>query len=278
MQTLIFIVAMSIFTLGAMPEANKKLDDLVAGWPTNDPGALRMRISSEPIVQAMVLWDETGKRVFPPETGLTFSSETKILSDIDRLNGLRGGAAQPSWDILAKGSASYYRCRETRCLLISGPELASAMGRAPDDHEFLISEPEFPYIGIGLSTILAVFFAVRFKLARPQRQTQGAPAVDPDSFAFGPVTVNPRHMTVSDGSGTRDLTKRDLTLISLFAESPNFVFSKDQLYDAGWGRDYHANSRALDQYMLMLRRKIAPDQSHDSVIETVHGRGYRYNA
>lgn len=51
--------------------------------------------------------------------------------------------------------------------------------------------------------------------------------------------------------------------------------TKDELYDVGWGRDYMPNSRALDQHMINLRRKLDPNQSLPVVIETVRGVGYR---
>jgi DNA-binding response OmpR family regulator len=38
------------------------------------------------------------------------------------------------------------------------------------------------------------------------------------------------------------------------------------------------DSRALDQYISSLRRKIEADPARPRIIKTVHGVGYRYDA
>jgi len=53
------------------------------------------------------------------------------------------------------------------------------------------------------------------------------------------------------------------------------VISKDQLYSAGWGRDFMPNSRALEQHIMVLRRKLDPDKKRQVLIETIHGQGYK---
>ena len=72
-----------------------------------------------------------------------------------------------------------------------------------------------------------------------------------------------------------DLTRRDIAILRHMHARQGAVVSKDELYDAGWGRDYMPNSRALDQHILALRRKLDPTQSKADVIETVRGAGYR---
>jgi len=71
------------------------------------------------------------------------------------------------------------------------------------------------------------------------------------------------------------LSPRDIKLLSLLDARNGVVVTKDELYDAGWGRDYMPNSRALDQHMINLRRKLDPQKSLPELIETVHGIGYR---
>jgi len=48
------------------------------------------------------------------------------------------------------------------------------------------------------------------------------------------------------------------------------------LLDLCWGRDYMPNSRALDQYVSTLRRKIERAPAAPLLIRTVHGVGYRF--
>jgi len=71
------------------------------------------------------------------------------------------------------------------------------------------------------------------------------------------------------------LSPRDLKLLSLLQDRDGDVVTKDELYDAAWGRDYMPNSRALDQHIITLRRKLDPNKSLPVLIETVRGVGYR---
>lgn len=71
------------------------------------------------------------------------------------------------------------------------------------------------------------------------------------------------------------LTPRDLRLLAFLQTRQGTVVTKDALYDAGWGRDFMPNSRALDQHMINLRKKLDPDKSRAPVIETVRGVGYK---
>ena len=75
---------------------------------------------------------------------------------------------------------------------------------------------------------------------------------------------------------TANITVRDLKLLNCFVERPDEVLSKDTLYDAGWGRDFVPCSRALEQHIMTLRKKIDPERKRKSLIETVHGQGYRF--
>ena len=68
----------------------------------------------------------------------------------------------------------------------------------------------------------------------------------------------------------------NLTLENLL-ERKGKVVTRDELFDLAWGRDYMPNSRALDQYVSSLRRKIEIDPARPRIVSTVHGAGYRYD-
>lgn len=86
--------------------------------------------------------------------------------------------------------------------------------------------------------------------------------------------VPERHIAIRDTLEV-PLTPRDLKLLSILKDRDGAVVTKDELYDAGWGRDYMPNSRSLDQHIINLRRKLDPDKTRPVLIETVHGVGYR---
>ena len=54
--------------------------------------------------------------------------------------------------------------------------------------------------------------------------------------------------------------------------------SRDELFDRCWSCGFMPNSRALDQYVPALRKKIELDPADPRIIRTVHGIGYRHEA
>ncbi|WP_176473906.1 winged helix-turn-helix domain-containing protein [Actibacterium ureilyticum] len=254
------------------PEIDAFLDRRLQAWAGEDPMALRFRVSSDPTLQGMVIWDAEGQRIFPPGGGLIHVSEERILSDLDRLNALRAEPELPAWDVVARGSDLFYRCGADRCLLVDGPALLAEMGIPGVSLQDLLARRDRPWALVALGLCAgagAMLWAVRRK-----RQVM-APA--PQGFRFGHALIDPDRMAAQVGDRKSTLTARDLKLIALFRDNAGTVLSKDVLYDAGWGRDYAPNSRALEQHILTLRRKLDPARERPEVIETVHGHGYRYN-
>jgi DNA-binding response OmpR family regulator len=70
-----------------------------------------------------------------------------------------------------------------------------------------------------------------------------------------------------------ELTKMEYALLHLLVESPNKVFSRDELLDKVWGFESYPTTRTVDTHVLQLRQKLAPE-----LVETVRGVGYRLRA
>ncbi|MFH8250188.1 response regulator transcription factor [Microbacterium sp. B2969] len=64
------------------------------------------------------------------------------------------------------------------------------------------------------------------------------------------------------------LTATEVRLLSVLSESPDHVFSREELLGTAFSSDDSLNS--VDTYVHYIRRKSAPE-----IIETVRGRGYR---
>ena len=87
------------------------------------------------------------------------------------------------------------------------------------------------------------------------------------------VTIDlDKHQVLTEG-GSIDLTATEFKLITLFAQSPGRVFTRDILMDVIWGQDYYGIDRTVDTHVSRLRRKLGEFGKH---IETVHGVGYRF--
>lgn len=85
-----------------------------------------------------------------------------------------------------------------------------------------------------------------------------------------------RHLAVR-GATRVELNGRELAILKLLFDRSGHPVARDTLFDACWGRDYFPNSRALDQYISGLRRKVERDPQNPQIIQTVRGIGYRFS-
>jgi DNA-binding response OmpR family regulator len=76
-----------------------------------------------------------------------------------------------------------------------------------------------------------------------------------------------------DGQEISDLTSIEFKMMMLFAQRPEEVVLRDEILNEVWGEDVHVYSRSVDTHVSKLRKKLGP---HSELIESVHGRGYRF--
>jgi two-component system response regulator MtrA len=72
------------------------------------------------------------------------------------------------------------------------------------------------------------------------------------------------------------LTKTEFHLLVRLAQSPNQVFSRDQLLEHVWGYRYTGDGRLVDTHVRRLRTKIESDPQNPTVVLTVRGLGYKF--
>lgn len=97
-------------------------------------------------------------------------------------------------------------------------------------------------------------------------------------FQLDDLEIDLRALRARRGNLMIDLTVREAALLRFLHERSGEAISRDDLLDECWGHDYLPNSRALDQYISVLRKKIEHDPARPRIIKTVHGYGYRYEA
>lgn len=75
------------------------------------------------------------------------------------------------------------------------------------------------------------------------------------------------------GEETIELTSVEFRIMKLFMEEPGKVFTKQQLYEQGWGDDYFVSDNNIMVCISKLRSKL--DSNGREYIKTVRGLGYR---
>ncbi len=73
------------------------------------------------------------------------------------------------------------------------------------------------------------------------------------------------------------LTPSEFTLLTLLAQHPGQVFSREQLLERLYGVSYEGLARSVDAHIKNLRQKLEDDPSNPRFVITIYGVGYKFN-
>jgi two-component system, OmpR family, response regulator RegX3 len=74
------------------------------------------------------------------------------------------------------------------------------------------------------------------------------------------------------------LRRKEFDLLQLLLANSGLVLTRDVLIDRVWGSDYVGDTKTLDVHVKRLRALVEPDPKAPSLITTVRGVGYRFDA
>lgn len=186
-------------------------------------------------------------------------------------------------DVMMPGLDGYEVCRRLRragskipILFISAKseEIDTVLGLELGADDF-ITKP------FGMRAVIARVRAV-MRRAPPHAPPSSLPA----SFTMAGVRIVPAELRAyrptvqgpadSSAGEVIDLGPRDIKILSLLYRERGRVVTRDRLFEEAWGHATPLASRALDQHISQLRKRLEPDQMNPRLIRTVHGVGYRY--
>jgi DNA-binding response OmpR family regulator len=108
---------------------------------------------------------------------------------------------------------------------------------------------------------------------------RAAPGGDGDStLSVAGLEIDPGGFTVHKGGEEVNLTATEFRLLHELARRPKQVFTRDLLLELVWNYDYLGDSRLVDAAVQRLRAKVEDDPKQPTLIRTVRGVGYRFDA
>lgn len=132
---------------------------------------------------------------------------------------------------------------------------------------------------IGGDDYLAKPFSPRELIARVRsvfRRTAAPP--DPTTFLeAGNLKIFPGDRLVMVEDKEVPVTPKEFELLTLLVQHPKRTFNRQELLDRVWGYDYVGGSRAVDDLVKRLRKKLKEGGSQKNV-NTIWGYGYRLDA
>ena len=94
-------------------------------------------------------------------------------------------------------------------------------------------------------------------------------------IAAGPFRYNTSTLRFYKDDREILLSSKENSIMKLFIDNVNRIFSKDMIYDLVWGEAI-IDENAIMVYINRLRQKIEDDPSNPRYIQTVRGLGYRF--
>jgi len=93
---------------------------------------------------------------------------------------------------------------------------------------------------------------------------------------IGQWEINFKTYSITNGSETQSLTKKEVALIQLFIEREGEVVSRSEILDRVWGKDQFPTTRTIDNFILNFRKIFEEDPKHPVHFISVRGVGYRF--
>ncbi len=93
----------------------------------------------------------------------------------------------------------------------------------------------------------------------------------------GPYSLNTSTLELESPSGTQSLTALESDILLAFMENENAVLSREYLLENVWGMKGQFETRTVDNFVVRLRKYLEKIPGKPPVLESIRGRGYRFN-
>jgi DNA-binding response OmpR family regulator len=133
-------------------------------------------------------------------------------------------------------------------------------------------------LGIGADEFVTKPFSPKVLTARVRAMLRRAtdPRPSSRSIHFGEFTLDLDGCLLWKGKQRLPLSSREFEVLAFLASQPGKALSPQTIYEQVWKTQY-GDVTAVGVYVQRLRRKLEKDPAAPSIIETVHGMGYRFN-
>jgi two-component system response regulator RegX3 len=134
---------------------------------------------------------------------------------------------------------------------------------------------------LGADDYVTKPYSTRELLARIRAVMRRRIETDDDHDAVleaGTVRMDVERHTVSVDGRDTPMPLKEFELLELLLRNSGRVLTRGQLIDRVWGVDYFGDTKTLDVHIKRIRSKIEKVPSEPTMLVTVRGLGYRFEA
>jgi DNA-binding response OmpR family regulator len=103
------------------------------------------------------------------------------------------------------------------------------------------------------------------------------PAQDLNVIEIGTLKIDKTARRVYVNGNEVVFTNKEFDLLACLAESPDTIFSKEELFEKIWKYDSMGETSTITVHVNRIRDKLFAEDKNFEYINTVWGRGYRFN-
>lgn len=131
---------------------------------------------------------------------------------------------------------------------------------------------------VGGDDYISKPFSVKEVIARIKavlKRGQKSSVLEKERFLiFEDLQIDTENKEVSIKNENLNLTKTEFEILKRLAESPNRIFSRDEIIASIWGDEVYVTERTVDVHITRLRKKMG---EYGQVISNKIGFGYKFD-
>ncbi len=97
-----------------------------------------------------------------------------------------------------------------------------------------------------------------------------------DNFTFDDVSLDFAKLEAKKGKKNLEMSLKEYEILKYLIRHEGNIVSRNDLLDEVWGYETFPTTRTVDNFILMLRKKVEDDPSHPKHILTFHSAGYKF--
>jgi DNA-binding response OmpR family regulator len=187
-------------------------------------------------------------------------------------------------DIMLPGKDGFWVVSEFRRQNIFVPVLMLTARSRPEDvlKGFEAGADDYlpkPFeLSILLARLRSLLRRTQWMKAAVTSDAAVAESAKPDVISIGGKTVDFTRLELHTGAEVIHLTVMEAELLAFLVRNADRPVSRKQILDQVWGLHEDTDTRAIDNFVVRLRRYLEDDPSAPRHLLTVRGVGYRFVA
>lgn len=127
---------------------------------------------------------------------------------------------------------------------------------------------------------LDIFLARLKGLLRRQQWTRTQPSPDApiETFAINGKTIDFENLELRSTDGVIHLTLMEMKLLRFLIENEGRTVSRKTILEDVWNLQEDTDTRAIDNFIVRLRKYLEDDPANPLIVKTVRGVGYRFTS